>query len=310
MPFLAIFLSWFWVSTAEAGPFSKLEIRDWADHLAGLAEPPEELNDPVLSGVTRDFGPSVIPLSALPIDSDLVKADTVPWSSWWFPRIDRDLFDDGLGTSPLEKYDFVRTALTNQPSHAAVFESGRYSGTGPRWEGLCDAWAIAASVLPEPNRARTMKLPGGAVVSFSVSDQKALALKTFDALARTELQVYGQRFTGNADGWIYPDLFPQELHRYVEKQLFERRQIFIMDHDAGVEVWSEPVYKANYRISAVPGRTDAVFVRLWLYSATSIPQKELKDQTGIREQVREYDYFLYGKQDGSGNLVVRPIRPR
>lgn len=304
MRFSFLFLFFLITLPAFAAPYTSLQIRDWADVLFRTADQPEELNDPALSAVTREFGPSVIPLASVPIESELVAAEHTPWSSWWFPKIDRDLFDDDFGTSPLEKYDFVRSAWTRNPSHAARFEKDRYSSDGPRWEGLCDAWAIAATYFPEPKAPRSLKMPNGAVVSFSVGDQKALVLKTFEALTREELKIYGQRFTGNADGWIYPDLFPQELHRYVEKQLFERKQAFVMDHDAGLEVWSEPVYKANYKITAVPGRTDAVFVRLWLYSATSFAKKEQKDQTGIRELVREYDYYLYGHQDGNGNLVV------
>jgi len=91
----------------------------------------------------------------------------------------------------------------------------------------------------------------------------------------------------------------------VEKQLFERRRPFVMDHDPGVEVWSEPVFKANYKISAVPGRTDAGAGRLWLYSATTFVDRGLKDQVGLREIVREYDYRLFGVQDGLGNLMVQ-----
>jgi hypothetical protein len=291
-------------SPAHARSYGALEIRDWADVLFRAPDRPGELNDPALSAVTREFGPSVIPLGRLPLESEMALADAKPWSSWWFPKIDRDLFDDGLGSSPLEKYDFVRAKLTGKPSKAAAFEEKTYDPARPRWEGLCDAWAIAATIFPEPKAPRSIKLPGGATVQFSVSDQKALLLKTVDSMPPESLRTYGQRFTGNADGWIFPDLFPQELHRYVEKQLFERHKVFIMDHDPGVEVWSEPVYKANYKVTAVPGRADAVFVRLWLYSATSLTDKAQKDRPGTRELAREYDYYLYGKPDGAGNLVV------
>lgn len=287
-----------------AHAYEPWEIRDWADVLFRAPDRPGELDDPALTGVTREFGPSVIPLAALPIESALFTAETRPWSSWWFPRVDRDLFDDGLGTSPLEKYDYVRSALTGRPSRAAALERDAYDPARPRWEGLCDAWAIAATIFPEPAAPRSLKLPGGPVVTFSVGDQKALLMKTVDAVSPEDLKVYGQRFTGGADGWIFPDLFPQELHRYVEKQLIERKQAFVMDHDPGAEVWSEPVYKANYRIAAVPGEPDAVFVQLWLYFAGPLAARERKDEPGLRELVREYDYYLYGKRDGAGNLVV------
>ncbi|MGZ3685793.1 MAG: hypothetical protein ACXVCI_18180, partial [Bdellovibrionota bacterium] len=281
-----------------------LDPRIWGDVMFGEPGHPPELDDPALSAVTREFGPSVIPMQSLPIDSGMGVAETKPWSSWWFPKIDTDLFDDGLGTSPLEKYDIYRAAITGKPSHAAVFEKKAYRKDRPHWEGLCDAWAIAATVFPEPIVPRKLKLPNGTVVSFSVSDLKALLLMTVDSVPAESLKTYGQRFTGNHDGWIFPDIFPQELHRYVEKQLFERKRLFIMDHDPGVEVWSEPVYQANYRITAIPGRNDAVFVKLWFYSGTSYTDKTQKDQVGLKSVTREYNYILYGNPDDTGNLTV------
>ncbi|HEY8278115.1 MAG TPA: hypothetical protein VIH99_00740 [Bdellovibrionota bacterium] len=296
---MRLFVILFYLLSPSAFAYSPLEIRDWADLLLRARDRPDELNDPALSGVTREFGPSVISLQNLPFDSDSAEADIVPWSSWWFPRIDRDLFDDGKGTSPFEKYDLVRAALTGKPSKAAALEKQHYSPDAPRWEGLCDAWAIASTIFPEPQGPRQISLPNGRSVTFSVGDQKALLLKTVDSVPSESLKIYGQRFTGNADGWIFPDLFPQELHRYVEVQLFQKHKLFVMDHDPGVEVWNEPVFKANYKITAVPGHDDAVFVRLWLFSAAPHLKKDQKDQPGMRELAREYDYFLYGKREGS-----------
>jgi hypothetical protein len=251
----------------------------------------------------------VVSLRALPLESDLVSAKVKPWSSHWFPKAEKDLFENGAGTSALEKYDLARATVSGKESRAAAIEKEGYRPDAVKWEGLCDAWAIAAILFPEPARERRLRLNGGyhdlknELVTFSVGDQKALLLKTLEAVPAEALKVYGQKFQGDFENWIYPDLLPEELHRFVEKQLFERREPFVMDHDAGVEVWNEPVYKANYKISAVNGREDAVFVRLWLYSASPLRQAE-KDRTGTKDVVREYNYFLYGKPDGQGNLVV------
>jgi hypothetical protein len=291
----------FWVVPAEAGLFDLGPLR--------LAFQPLQFDESALHPVTTEFGPAVIPMLALPLESELAVASVKPWSSHWFPRADRDLFDDGRGTSILEKYDLVRATATGQESGAARFESDRYEPDTVKWEGLCDAWSIAAILFPEPQKPRSFRLNGGyrhldnERVAFSVGDQKALLLKTVEAMPAESLKIYGQKFLGDFENWIYPDLLPEELHRFVEKQLFERREPFVMDHDAGVEVWSEPVYKANYKISAVGGRDDAVFVRLWLYSAAPL-RKEEKDRTGTKDMVREYNYYLYGKPDGRGSLVV------
>lgn len=272
------------------------------------ASRPLELNDPKLYPATNEFGPTAIPMGQLPIQSELVTATTKPWSSHWFPRAERDVFDAN-GASPLEKYDIVRATLTAKPSDAAKFEREKYTADVAKWEGLCDAWAIASILYPEPEKDRKLLLDGGLhnfvgeKITFTVGDQKALLLKTVEAISTDNLKVYGQKFLGDFEGWIYPDLLPQELHRFVEKQIFEKKQPFVMDHDPGVEVWNEPVYKANYTISAVPGRDDAVFVKLWLYSAASL-RKEDKNKVGTKDVAREYNYYLYGKRDEQGNLVV------
>jgi hypothetical protein len=271
------------------------------------ASSPLEINDPALYPATREFGPTVIPLASLPFESEVAVASRKPWSSYWFPKSDRSLFDGE--SSSLGKYDLARATLTDAPSAAAVWEKDHYNPDAPGWEGLCDAWAIAAILFPEPTQERNLRLNGGyhhfsnRKVSFSVGDQKALLLKSVESLPPDSIKVYGQKFLGDFDGWIYPDLLPQELHRFLEKQLFEGHQPFVMDHDPGVEVWSEPVYKANYAMRAVPGKPNAVFVRLWLYSAAPLRAEE-KDRVGTKDIVREYNYYLYGEPDGHGNLVV------
>jgi hypothetical protein len=258
--------------------------------------------------VTEEFGPSVIALGSLPFESELVSARRKPWSSFWFPAVDRDLFDDGKGESALEKYDLFRATATGEDSRAASWERDRYRPTAARWEGLCDAWAIASILFPEPRRERSFRLNGGyrglenRKVAYSVGDQKALLLKTVENLSPEALKFYGEKFSGDHKSWFFPDLLPQELHRFVEKQIFERRAPFVMDHDPGVEVWNEPVYKANFSMKPVPGEEGAVFVRLWLYSAAPWKREE-KDKTGTREVVREYNYYLRGRVEG-GRLTV------
>lgn len=310
MKILFGFLLCIWAVPAHAYSTPDLLLRDFADVIFATREyRPEELNDPALYPATREFGPTVIPMGKLPFETELVTAKKKPWSSHWFPRADKDIFDDGRGESPMEKYDLVRATLSSVSSDATAFERSRHKPDAPKWEGLCDAWAIASLIFPEPTKPRTLRLDGGyhnfdnKRVTFSVSDQKALLLKSVEAISPDSLKVYGQKFLGDFEGWIYPDLFPQELHRFVEKQLFENREGFVMDHDPGVEVWNEPVFKGNYKISAVPGRNDAVAVRLWLYSASPL-RREDKEKRGTKEVTREYNYILYGQLNAEGNLVV------
>ena len=60
----------------------------------------------------------------------------------------------------------------------------------------------------------------------------------------------------------------------------------------------------NYRMDAVPGRPDAVQVRLWLYAATPL-RKDQIEEVGSKENIREYHYVLLGTPLGDGRLEVK-----
>ena len=266
------------------------------------------LNDPSLNSVTREMGSSVISMAHLPFRSSVAAAPLKPWSSWWFPKRDDFLVNSQNGQlSALEKYDLVRAKLAADahlpaPPSAAADERAAYDPNSLSWEGLCDAWSLASIDHAEPRNPVTMQTTIGPVV-FSVGDLKGLLLKTYEGVEDRDLTYYGQKFVGNEKGWIYPDIYPNQFHRFIEKQLFEQHEPFVMDHDPGIQVWNVPVYKANYLVEAVPGRPDAVQVRMWLYSAESVLTNQ-KDFTGTVEGVREYDYVLEGTRHSQGDLVV------
>lgn len=260
--------------------------------------------DPVLLAVTREYGYTVISTKALPIRSELAQANVKPWSSWWFPKKDPYLFTDSEnGLSPLRKYDMIRRARDRNAASARIEEQQAYNSNASAWEGLCDAWAIASISMPEPVHPVSFRVEGRDV-TFNVGDLKALILKTYEAAEDSGLKYYGQKFTGDSQGWIYPDLFPEQFHRFVEMELFKNKRAFVMDHDPGFQVWNVPVYKANYLIEAIPNQPDDVFVRMWVYSATSTESNE-KSFVGTKETMREYDYVLSGKRNANGDLVIQ-----
>jgi hypothetical protein len=262
-------------------------------------------NDPALTAVTREFGQSVISMRNLPYRSEVGSAYHKPWSSWWFPKKDEVLFKGS--SSALSKYDQfrkLRYRLKGKPTprSAAEFESNAHNPHSLAWEGLCDAWSMAAILKPEPKRPVTMRI-GRDAITFSVADLKALLLKTYENVDDADLKYYGQKFTGDARGWIFADIFPNEFHRFLEVQLFQRKQAFIMDHDPGVEVWNVPVYKANYLIDAIPSDPNAVAVTAWVFSAEFFPFVD-RESVGTREAIRTYHYVLRGNRNIDGNLVV------
>ena len=274
----------------------------------------DELEDPALFRVTTELGRTRIPLDSLPLRADRVTSEKRVWASHWFPYHEKDLFELPLepGKATLEKYDRYRSDAKRIPSKAALLQKQRFTDTVARWEGLCDAWSIAAVLLPEPVTPASYKLRDNkTVVAFSVGDQKALLLKTFEGVSSSTLQIYGQRFyggprkvvDGQSFGWIQPDLYPDQFHRFLEVMLFERKTPFVIDHDPSEAVWSEPVDSANFEILPIQGRFDQVFVRAYIYPAKQLT-RETKDQVGKNEHVREYNYILGGTIDVERHLNV------
>jgi len=264
------------------------------------------LEAPELTAVTAEFGSSVIDLSQLPRRSEVVRSSVVPWSSWYFPIKDKELFSDpaGVSATPLGKYDIFRKAKYRGqvlPS-AVTLEAEAHNDSSASWEGYCDSWSIASLLMPEPTTAKVFKYTGGSV-TFKVSDQKALILKMYENMTPGTIRSYGQKFTGQEDSWIQPDLFPDQVHRFVEVMMFEQKKPFLMDHDPGPEIWTVPVYKANYNLSVVEGNPNAVNVVLYLYYAGSLTREE-KSNVGTKEVMREYRYTLFGKRNSLNQLEV------
>lgn len=266
------------------------------------------LRDPALYSITREFGPSVISHKKFPVKVEPVAATTVPWSSWWYPKKETFMFQDSEENqmqSPLTKFDLLRRSRFPNAGSAADYERTRHSPLSQMWEGLCDAWAIASIAKPEPKRPVKMVLSDGTrrSVVFTVADLKALMLKTYEAVESTHIKYYGQKFTGDISGWIFPDIFPEQFHRFIEVQIMQKRQPFVMDHDPSVEVWNIPVFRANYTMDLIPDKPDSVMVTMYVYSAEATLVTE-KNFVGTKQAVREYNYVLHGKRDDVGNLVV------
>ena len=258
--------------------------------------------------VTRRFGRSVIDMRSLPFQSPVYDTGARPWSAWWYPKFEKTLFENSTGDSTLQRYDRYRQQLYRResrrpPSDSAVsIERAQFDSGALKWEGLCNAWSFAALLRPEPTQIFRYRLPTG-ILSIDVADQKALLMKSFEGILDSEIDVYGQKFTGDQNGWIHPDPFPDQFHRFVEEMMITRKESFIMDHDAGIEIWNVPVYKANYRMDAVPGRSDAVQVRMWLNAATPLRKDQIQE-VGMKETVREYHYILLGKPLADRRLEV------
>jgi hypothetical protein len=187
-----------------------------------------------LNAVTDQYGPLIVQTGRFSVESQIV-----PWSSWWFPLNDDYLFQQrGNEKSTLERYDAYVSLAQRRNSRSVDFERNNfYQPHAVAWAGLCDAWAIASIMEPEPKVPLT-----AAGVTFRVSDLKALVLKTYEAV--DSLHIYGQRYEGKWDS-VYEDIYPDQFHRFMQAELFQKKLPFTMDYDGGIEVWNTPVWKAQ-----------------------------------------------------------------
>jgi len=214
-----------------------------------------------------------------------------PWSSWWYPLWQDTLFK-GKENQPstLEKYDAYAAQFLRKTTKAAAYERDHlFDPRAASWAGLCDAWALAAILEPEPTAVAQH-----GQIRFTVGDQKALLLKTYEKVPA--LSLVGTRFDGEWDD-VYDDVHPHDLHRVIETELLAKRRAFIIDEDAGPEVWNEPAWKVITRIERDASDDTVAHVRTWLFLAS--PHVDDRDFVGTVEDSREYTYDLVGGWDGN-----------
>lgn len=212
--------------------------------------------------------------------------ETKPWSSWWFPSIDRDLFSNNLTQAPLQKYDEYVLLKHDQVVESAHFEETRlYNPMQASWAGLCHAWAVASLLHREPNRPINKQ---GMV--FTVADQKALLLKSYENVSN--LEIYGQRYDGLHDN-DFQDIYPDQFHRFILHYLRDEKKPFIMDYDPSYPVWTVPVYIAKTIIVREDSKT--MSVTTWVTYASPFVEKHF---VGTRNIVKTYTYNLYGSISG------------
>jgi hypothetical protein len=225
----------------------------------------------------------------IPLGERSAEAKRKPWSSWWYPHWQDTLFEGKNNElAPLQKYD----AFSGKAA-AAYEKQTLYDPRAVSWSGLCDAWAIAAIMEPEPT-----KIVQHGQLTFRIGDLKALLLKTYEKVP--PLTNIGSRNNGEWND-VYADVSPAELHQVIEKELIGKQRAFIIDEDAGPEVWNEPAWKVSTRIERVEGKPEIARVRTWLFLAS--PHVEDRDFVGTQEDSREYTYDLEGRWQGDRFLV-------
>jgi hypothetical protein len=189
--------------------------------------------------------------------------------------------------------------VLHQETTAAEFERTRiYSTRASGWAGLCDAWSFASIMEPEPDRELDRN-----GIHFTVKDLKGLLLKTYERAG--PLSHFGKRNDAHWDD-EYADIYPDQFHRFLQAELFEKGLPFVMDHDAGYEVWNSPVWKAVTQIDRTKDQPDVVHVRTWLLTAS--PHVSNPNFTGTLQVISAYTYDLIGQWGADNRFLVKSGR--
>lgn len=232
--------------------------------------------------VTKKYGPLTIREGEYSGEAKMT-----PWSTWWYPLNEKTLFqgtDNRLST--LEKYDHYAANVFGERAQAAKIEEQEiYKPSEVGWAGLCHAWAIAAVLHPEPKRE---KQAGG--LNWSIADQKALLLKSYETATGISQIMYGGRYTGARED-DYDDIYPDQFHKLAQDHLIEKKKPFLLDYEARHPVWTVPAYKIKFIIKKQD--EESALVSAWLSFAS--PHVKDLNFVGIKRIVKNYTYMLYGK---------------
>lgn len=277
--------------------FSFLNVAGWAD---------EEPTD-IFIGATKEYGALKVKVGSFTTASKII-----PWSSWWFPTKDDFLIRSRNGEQPtLKRYDdlvYFNTAPRLNPQSQIFEEQNLYNPNAEGWFGLCDAWALASIMEPEPRVGLRYKN-----IDFRVADLKALIIKTYDGVEG--LKQFGQKFSGGTHNFDtdgneprFLDIYPQQFHRFLQKELYEKGMPFLMDYDPGIQVWTVPVYRASTTVTRPADYSDRVYVRTTIFFADSKSVRDYNfvgsDENPNKEEFKRYLYTLYGTWGNEGGEDV------
>jgi hypothetical protein len=220
-----------------------------------------------------------------------------PWAAYWYPRRYKTMYE--AGDAPLRKLD---QWLNSQGKNSKIveWEENSYDPAAAEWEGLCDAWAMAAVITPEPKKDVTID-----GVNFTPSDLKALTIKYFEGY---KPQVYGRRYQGLAatDGLIQ-DLRPEAFHKLVEEYIGKKKQPIIIDEDPGPEIWSKPLFRVAFNIMKDPEKPQALIVKAfpWMTRQRAVVDNSTTSlATDLAAPTYEYRLYYDEKPGPDGRLKI------
>ncbi|MBF0297848.1 MAG: hypothetical protein HQK51_03965 [Oligoflexia bacterium] len=153
--------------------------------------------------------------------------------------------------SPAEKYD-IYTGNFNYPLTRK--ELNRTRGQSPKWQGICEGWAVASLYFKEPGPVVVESIDG-ITIPFGASDIKALLShlqaksnnsRTYMAGNRCNKNFSVLRTTVRDSACL--DVNAGAFHVITANMLGIYRKGFILDRVTDLEVWNHPVFSFSSKI--------------------------------------------------------------
>jgi CRISPR/Cas system endoribonuclease Cas6 (RAMP superfamily) len=276
---------------------------------------PGELVVPARAGMRvnalEHYGPLIVDDTAS--DGIYAQADTQPWSGYWYPISDDVMVNDSNrngNASTLGKYDKYSAKQFGHNSTSIDYEkkSGGYVQSDEIGSaGRCHAWALASVLEPEPKLPPQGVSIGGQ--TFYTRDVKALMIKSYERIeAGAPIVIFGEPFDplpnrAHPAANDYNDVYPEQFHRVLQAELFEKHRPILMDSDATDVSWNKPIWRANITMQRDSADNRIMHVKTEVIAA--ITETVSVDFVGTMDKYFDYTYDLYGDVQPDGSLNVK-----
>lgn len=302
---------------------------------SAVSDTPNEAND------AHWFGEQETVFDKLPLKGHLTRQGKVkvPWSDTYWPLVDGSTADrwqlrshdfklytasqvDKLTESeinlmsPTEKYELYMGWTGGDRAWPLTKRERKVTaGDVKSWEGKCHAWTPASLTYDEPKPVTVTSPVNGKKITFYSSDIKALLILGYDLV----LSYPGYKRIGERNGGGLPsgtgsqtsatDVNAGSFHIVLANQIQSEKLGFVVDIDAGTEVWNQPVYAYESEVvsrekvtTPVPGSPEAaelVTVKTTLHWVGELePAKEPHGIDGTRKETTIYNYRLELNKQG------------
>lgn len=165
-----------------------------------------------------------------------------------------------LQLSPSEKYDLwlndESMGLTRSEQLKVVTTAQNFGNTIPTWFGICDGWALAASIEDEPIKMVRAQSASGQLIDFYPEDIKALMAYYYTLAPKQYVTAGGRcnrpKVTKDANGRVIEpecrDINPATLHLALDQYVGDANQRLVIDIARDEMVWNYPIqsYKFQY----------------------------------------------------------------